>query len=145
MLERLQFLQEAICHYIVNNSKEANPVPRTAKEWKIIHQIEITLKMMGFWQRFLKGKKYVTSSFVPVAIHTIRQSFVQVITSLVTKQVVKKLTKILLNNFDWGYHPTTNRQLKNKREALVGHDNWYISVHPYFLRLLFSALVHTIF
>jgi hypothetical protein len=43
----------------------------TAQEWKIYHQIEITLKMMGFWQCVLEGEKYITGSFVPVAIYAI--------------------------------------------------------------------------
>ena len=117
----------------------------TAQEWKICYQIEITLKTMGFWQCVLEGEKYVTGSLVLLAIYTIRQSFLQVIASQATEQTVKELTRILLNNFDWRYHPTTNGKLKYTRDALVGHGNRYISIHPYFLRLLFLILVHTIF
>jgi hypothetical protein len=40
----------------------------------------------------------------------IRQSFLQVIASQATEQVVKELTRILLNDFDRRYHPTTNGQ-----------------------------------
>ena len=40
---------------------------------------------------------------------------------------------------------TTNGQLKYEREALVDHGNRYISIHPYFLRLLFLILANTIF
>jgi hypothetical protein len=141
--DRLQFLQEAICHYIVNNPNETNPVIITAQEWKIYHQIEITIKTIGFWQCVLEGEKYVTGSIVPVAIYTIRQSFLQVIASQATKQVVKQLTRILLNDLKQQYHPTTNGQLKYNREALVGHGNRFISIHP-FVRLLFLTLAHTI-
>ena len=98
----------------------------------IYNQIEITLKMMGFWQRVLKGEKYVTDSFVPLAIYTIRQSFLQVFASQATKQVLKELTRILLNDLDWRFHPTTNGKLKYERETLIGHGNRYISIHPYF-------------
>ncbi len=130
MLKRLRFLPEAISHYFVDYPKEANTVTITAQEWKICYQIEITLKTMGFWQLVLEGEKYVTSSFVPLAIYTIWQSFLQVIASQATEQVVKELTRILLNNFDRWYHPTTNGQLKYERDALVGHGNRYISIHP---------------
>ncbi len=109
----------------------------TAQEWKICYQIEITLKTMGFWQRVLEGEKYVTGSLVPLAIYTIRQSFLQAIASQATKQVVKELTRILLNDFDWRYHPTTNGQLIYERDALVGHGNRYISIHPYFFKAAF--------
>jgi hypothetical protein len=139
------FLQEAICHSIVNNPEEADLVIVTAQEWKIYYQIEMTLKTMGFWQCVFEGEKYVTCSLVSVAIYTIRQSFLQVITSQATKQVVKQPTRILLNDFDWQYHPITNGHLKYKREARVGHGNdRYMSIHPYFLRLLFSTLAHII-
>ena len=92
MLKRLQFLREAISHYFVNYPEEANTVTITAQEWKIYYQIEITLKTMGFWQSVLEGKKYVTGSLVPLAIYTIRQSFLQVIASEATEDVVKMLT-----------------------------------------------------
>jgi hypothetical protein len=92
---------------------------------------------MGFWKRVLEGEKYITGSLVPLAIYTIRQSFLQVIASQVTKQVVKELKRILLNDFDWQYHPTTNGRLKYTRDALVGHGNRYISIHPYFFKATF--------
>ena len=57
--------------------------------------------------------------------------------SRATKHVVKELTRILLNNFDQRYHPTTNGQLKYKREALVGHGNRYISIHPCLFKAAF--------
>jgi hypothetical protein len=55
---------------------------------------------MGFWQCVLEGKKYVTGSLVPVAIYTIRQSVLQVIASEATEDIVRVLTRILLNDFD---------------------------------------------
>ena len=95
---------------------------------------------MGFWYRVLEGEKYVTGSLVPFAIYviyTIRQSFLQVIASEASKQAVKELTRILLNDFDRQFHPTTDGKLKYEREALVGHGNRYISIHPYFLKAAF--------
>jgi hypothetical protein len=63
-------------------------------------RLKSPLKMKGFWQRVLEGEKYVTGSLVPGAIYTIPQSFLQVIASQATKQVVKQSTRILLNDFD---------------------------------------------
>jgi hypothetical protein len=137
MLKRLRFLREAISNYFVDNPNEADTMTITAQEWKIYYQIEVALKTMGFWQRVLEGEKYVTGFLVPVAIYTIRQSFLQVIASEATEDVVKVLTRILLNDFDQRYHPTTQGQLKYEREALVGHGNRYISIHPYFFKAAF--------
>jgi len=137
MLKRLRFLREAISHYFVDYPKEADTVTITAQEWKICYQIEITLKTMGFWQCVLEGEKYATGSLVPLAIYTIRQSFLQVIASQAIEKTVKELTRILLNNFDQRYHPTTNGKLKYTRDALVGHGNRYISIHPYFFKAAF--------
>ncbi len=102
MLKRLRFLREAISHYFINYPEEVDTVTITAQEWKICYQIEITLKTMGFWQRVLEGKKYVTGSLVPLAIYTIQQSFLQVIASQATEQVVKELTRILLKTLIGG-------------------------------------------
>jgi hypothetical protein len=59
---------------------------------------------MAFWQRVLEGEQYVTGSLVPLAIYTICQTFLQVIASVGSDPVVKKLTRILLNDFDGRYH-----------------------------------------
>jgi hypothetical protein len=98
MLKRLRFLQKAISHYIANNTEASDTL--TAQEWKVCHQIEITLKTVAFWQRVLERDKYVTGSLVPVAIYIIRQSFLQVITSQAADLVVKQLTRNMLNSFD---------------------------------------------
>ncbi len=75
---------------------------------------------MAFWQQILEGEKYITGSLVPVAIYTIRQSFLQVVASVGSDPVVKKLTRILLNDFDRHYHPTIEGQLKYSRDLVVG-------------------------
>jgi hypothetical protein len=93
---------------------------------------------MAFWQRVFEGEKYVTGSLIPVAIYTICQSFLQFIASQAADPVVKQLTRNMLNNFDWQYHPTTDGELIYKREVSVGHGNWYIAIHPYFFK---TALV----
>ncbi len=133
MLKKLQFLREAISHYIVDNPKASDTL--TAQEWKVCHQIEITLKTMAFWQRVLEGDKYVTGSLVPVAIYTICQSFLQVIASQAADPVVKQLTRIMLNSFDRQYHPTTDGESIYEREVSMGRGNW--SIHPYFFKAAF--------
>jgi hypothetical protein len=92
---------------------------------------------MAFWQRVLEGEKYVTGSLVPVAIYTIRQSFLQVIASQAADPVLKQLTRKILDNFDRQYHTTTNEELIYEREVSLGHGNRYTAIHPYFFKAAF--------
>ncbi len=80
---------------MVDNQQDSDLVNLTPEEWRVCHQVEVTLQRMAFWQRILEGEKYVTGSLVPVAIFTIRQSFLQVIASVGSEQFVKRLTRIL--------------------------------------------------
>ena len=137
MLKRLQFLREAISHYVVDNPQESNLMNLTPEEWRICHQVEVTLQTIAFWQRILEGEKYVTGSLVPVAIFTIRQSFLQVIASAESDPFVKKLTRNLLNDFDQRYHPTIDGKLIYSREVAVGFGNRYTHIHPCFFKAAF--------
>ncbi len=137
MLKRLRFLQEAISNYVVDNHQDSDLINLTPGEWRVCHQVEITLKTMAFWQRILEGEKYVTGSLVQLAIYTIRQSFLQVIASVASDPVVKRLTRILLNDFDQRYHPNTDGQLEYSKDVAVGFGNRYTHVHPYFFKAAF--------
>ena len=137
MLKMLRFLREAISHYVVDNPHDSDVVNLTHQEWRLCHQVEITLQTMAFWQRVLEGEKYVTGSLVPLAIFTIRQTFLQVLASVGSDPVVKTLTRILLNDFDGRYHPTIEGQLNYTRDVAVGHGNRYIAIHPYFFKASF--------
>ena len=92
---------------------------------------------MAFWQRVHEGEKFVTGSLVPVEIYTIHQSFLQVIAYQAADPVVKQLTRKMLNNFDRGYHPTTNGELIYEREVSLGHGNRYTAIRPYFFKAAF--------
>ena len=108
--------------------------------WKSYgYQVEITLQTVAFWQWILESEKYVTGSLVPVAIYTICQSFLhlQVIASVGSDPVVKKLTRILLNDFDRRYHPTVEGQLIHSKDIGLGYGNCYAAIHPYFFRASF--------
>ncbi len=123
---------------MVDNPHDSDLVNLTHEEWRLCHQVEITLQTMAFWQqRILEGEKYITGPLVPVAIYTIRQSFLQVIASVGSDPVVKKLTRILLNDFDRCYHPTIEGQLKYSRDIVVGYSNCYTAIHPNFFRASF--------
>jgi hypothetical protein len=137
MLKRLRHLREAISHYAVDNEQDSDLVNLTHEEWRVCHQVEVTLQTMAFWQRTLEGEKYVTGSLVPLAIFTIRQSFVQVIASAASDQFVKKLTRILLNDFDQRYHPTADGKLIYSSDVEVGFGNRYIHIHPCFFKAAF--------
>ncbi len=143
MLKRLRFLL-AVSHYVVDNPHDSDLVNLTHEEWRLCHQVEIILQTMAFWQQILEGEKYVTGSFVPLAIFTIHQSLLQVIASFGSDPVVKKLTRILLNDFDGRYHPTIHGELNYSRDVAVGHGNCYTAIHPCFLRLLSLTHAHTI-
>ena len=134
MLKRLRFLREAISHYVVDNPHDSDLDNLTAEEWRLCHQVEITLQTMAFWQQILEGEKYVTGSLVPVAIYTIRQSFLQVIASVGSDPVVKRLTRFLLNDFDRRYHPTIEGKLTYSKDIGLGYGNRYTAIHPYFFR-----------
>jgi hypothetical protein len=122
---------------VVGNPHDSDLVNLTHEEWRLCHQVEITLQTMAFWQQILEGGKYITGSVVPVAIYTIHQSFLQVIASVGSDPVVKKLTRILLNDFDSCYHPTIEGQLKYSRDIVVCYGNRYTAIHPYFFRASF--------
>ena len=77
---------------MVNNPHDSDVENLTAEEWSLCHQVEITLLKLAFWQQILEGEKSVTGSLVPVAIYNILQSFLQVIVSIGSDPVVKKLT-----------------------------------------------------
>jgi hypothetical protein len=61
----------------------------------------------------------------------------QVIASVGSDPVVKKLTRILLNDFDRQYHPTIEGQLRYSRDIVVGYGNHYTAIHPYFFSASF--------
>jgi len=121
----------------VDNPHDSDVVNLTHQEWRLCHQVEITLQTMAFWQRVLEGKKYVTGSLFPLAIYTICQTFLQVLASVGSDPVVKKLTRILVNDFDERYHPTIEGQLNYTRDIAVGHGNRYITIHLYFFKASF--------
>jgi hypothetical protein len=72
MLRRLRFLREAISHYVVDSPQESDLMNLTPEEWRVCHQVEVTLQTMAFWHRILEGEKYVTGSLIREAIFTIR-------------------------------------------------------------------------
>jgi hypothetical protein len=61
----------------------------------------------------------------------------QVIASVGSDPVVKKLMRILLNDFDGRYHSTIQGQLTYLRDVAVGHGNCYTAIHPYCLMASF--------
>ena len=73
--------------------------------WKVLHQIEITLKTMAEFQRILEGERYVTGSLVPLTIYQIRQSYSEAIESDYAEPSVANLARILLEDFDKRYTP----------------------------------------
>ena len=102
----------------------------------MLEQIEICLAMMAQWQRILEGEKYPTGSLVVSAVFSICAHFVDIIDSAHTLESVKRLAKILLNDFDKHYHPPGGAGNEGKvnftPEPVIGAANRYTGVHPYF-------------
>ena len=102
----------------------------------VLEQIEICLAMMAQWQRILEGEKYPTGSLVVSAVFSICAHFVDVIASAHTLESVKRLAKIMLEDFDKRYRPPGGAGNKGKvnftPEPVIGAKNCYTGVHPYF-------------
>ncbi len=134
MLKRLRFLKAALIALHVDD--EITCVMLSPEEWLVLEQIEICLAMMAQWQRILEGEKYPTGSLVVSAVFSIRAHFVDVIDSAHTLESVKRLAKILLNDFDQRYHPPGGAGNEGKvnftPEPVIGIANRYTGVHPYF-------------
>ena len=129
-LRRLRWLKKAIQSLIV--SEQVTLENLTPDEWLVLHQVEIVLETMAYWQRILEGEKYVTGSLSTVAVFQVRNSFVDVIGCEDTEEPVRELTKILLKDFDDRYHPAEGGKVQYFREDVVGRGQRYIGLHQFF-------------
>ncbi len=128
----LRFLKKAIKSLIA--AEEITCHDLSDDEWKVLHQIEITLETMAEFQRILEGESYVTGSLVPVAVYQIWQSYSEVIESDYAEPSVVNLAGILLEDFDKRYTPADFQcgTLKYYREDVTGSCNRYVGIHQYF-------------
>jgi len=124
-LRRTRWLKKAIKGLIV--TEQVSP-----DEWKILHQIEIVLETMACWQRILEGDKYITGSLVCVAIFKIREAYVDNIESTEADPSVVDLTRILLEDFDSRYQPSSGGKVTYFSEDEIGRMNRYVGLHQYF-------------
>lgn len=76
-IRRMRWLKKAIKWLIINGDITCTDL--TDAEWCVLHQVEILLETMAYFQRVLEGESYVTGSLVPVAVYQIRKSYVEVI------------------------------------------------------------------
>ncbi len=129
-LRRTRWLKKAIKGLIVTEQvtiEDLSPV-----EWSILHQVEIALETMAYWQRILEGDTYVTGSLVCVAIYKIREAYVNIISSAEADPSVIDLTRILLDDFDSRYQPSSSGKVTYFPEDVVGRMNRYVGLHQYF-------------
>ena len=115
--------------------QEIDCILPTDDEWTILHQTEISLEPMAYFQELLEGEKYVTSSQVPIAVFQVRRRFLAVTQNEETVQPVKDLTNKLLDDFDKRYMPTSDAsgsKLRFNWGASVGRANRYNTIHHYF-------------
>jgi hypothetical protein len=92
-LHRVQFLKNAIMDLLA--AKEVSCDSMNAREWAILHQIEITLQTMAYFQRVLEGEFYVTASLVPIGVYQNRKNYQEVLNNAHSLDLdeVKALTK----------------------------------------------------
>ena len=76
-----------------------------AREWAILHQIEIALETMLHFQRVLEGEFYVTASLVPIAVYQIRKNYQELLNNAHSLDGVKALPNIRLLILTKRYHP----------------------------------------
>ena len=74
-------------------------------QWIVLEQIKIALKKNAMYAENLEGKKNPTGLLVVLAIFAIRVYCVNVLNSPRAQEPVKRLTKILLEDYDTRYHP----------------------------------------
>jgi hypothetical protein len=67
-----------------------------AREWAILHQIEIALETMAHFQHVFEGEFYITASLVPIAVYQIRKNYQKVLNNVHSLDRVKALPTILL-------------------------------------------------
>ena len=129
-LRRTRWLKKAIKGLIVTEQVTIEDL--SPDEWKILHQIEIVLETMAYWQRILEGDNYVTGSLVCVAIYKIREAYENIISSTEADPSVVDLTRILLEDFDSRYQPSSSGKVTYFPDDVVGRMNCYVGLHQYF-------------
>jgi hypothetical protein len=67
-----------------------------AREWAILHQIEIALETMAHFQHVLEGEFFVTVSLVPIAVYHIRKNYQEQLNNAHSLDSAKTLPNILL-------------------------------------------------
>ncbi len=132
MLKRLRICKPALIGLVASGVIKLD-LP-SDDQWTVLHQIEIVLKMMATWQRLLEGDKYPTGSLLVMAIYQIRKHYVGVLNSSETAAPVKRLTEILLKDFDeCRYTPELGHEGKVRfsRKVVTGKRKRYVTAHPY--------------
>jgi len=128
----LRLLKKAIQGLLI--TEEVTCQNLTQGEWLVLHQIEIPLETMAYWQRILEGESYVTGSMVAVAVYQIRQSYADVINSDDAVPDIVALSKLLLEDFDQQYIPADDTgKVKYYQIDELGNFNIYKGVHQHFM------------
>eukprot|EP00956_Cyclotella_meneghiniana_P023278 scaffold45014_cov78-Cyclotella_meneghiniana.AAC.3 len=141
MLKRLHHLQPAFMLMVNNDTLDEDLLP-TSSQWKILRQIELSLRTMAQFQRLLEGENYVTGSLVVIAVYKVRQSYMKILASTSAKSPVKALVRKLLDDFNQRFHPDVGAKLIYTGQADIGHGNRYTGIHPYlFIASMLDARV----
>lgn len=131
MLKRLRFLKPAIMSLKVTG--RINCDTPSDDQWIILYQIEVALEPMAKFQRMLEGQCYVTGSMVVFAVWRVRLEYMAVIGCEDTLEPVRKLTEILLKDFNQRYMPAdVSGKVQYTSEVELGFMNRHVGVHPFY-------------
>ena len=98
----------------------------TDEQWKVVKSVSDLLKPFMEMQKVLEGEQYVTISFMPYCIHTLRQSLDDTITANAHAGTVH-LAKVMLTDFNrrWGtgaegtvFGENAERTFRNRQKGL---------------------------
>ena len=131
-IKRLRFLKKAIQGLLI--TEEITCQNLTQREWLVLHQIEITLETLAYWQHVLEGASYVTGSLVAVAVYQIGQLYADVLNSDDAEPGSVALSKLLLEDFDQWYVPADDTgKVRYFQTDELGKFKRYKGVHQYFM------------
>ena len=78
-------------------------------QWKVLGEVQETLKVAAEVQRILEGDTYIISSLLPWSIFKIRMNYLSMQGNPGVSMPVQNLTKILLKDLDQRFTPLNGK------------------------------------
>jgi hypothetical protein len=125
------YLQPALAAMAVDN-KLPDYILLNETDWKILRQVHQLLKPFKNAQKLLEGDKYVTLSFLPIAIKSIRTALIKIVGAeggCEAQSRVKHLGKRLLFYFCERWKPDEASQYLEGDMVTRGLGNQEVGLH----------------